>query len=80
MNYNVLRQAASRRYLVLIPLSKASISKVTEILWKDSERFKKRNLSSFEVEHLFLDAIYESVRKLYGIKEAILVAWASSRM
>jgi putative transposase len=60
-------------------LSKSSISKVTEILWEDFERFKKRDLSSFEVEYLFLDAIYESVRKLFGIKEAILVAWGILR-
>jgi len=60
-------------------LSKSSVSKVTEILWEEFELFKERNLSSFEVEYLFLDAIYESVRRLSGMKEAILVAWGILR-
>lgn len=60
-------------------LSKTSVSKVTEVLWEDYKRFKERDLSSYEIEYLFLDAIYESVRKLYGIKEAILVAWGILR-
>lgn len=60
-------------------LSKSSISRVTEILWEEFELFKERDLSSFEVEYLFLDAIYESVRRLSGMKEAILVSWAILR-
>jgi putative transposase len=39
-------------------LSKSSVSKVTEVLWEDYKRFKERDLSSYEVEYLFLDAIY----------------------
>ncbi|MFY9301854.1 MAG: hypothetical protein WAO75_00880, partial [Atribacterales bacterium] len=34
---------------------------------------------SFQVEYLFLDAIYESIRKQYGVKEGILCAWEMSR-
>lgn len=60
-------------------LSKSSVSQVTEILWEDYQRFKKRELSLYEVEYLFLDAIYESVRKQYNIKEAILFAWGILR-
>lgn len=60
-------------------LSKSSVSKVSEILWEEFEFFKERDLSSLEVEYLFLDAIYESLRRLSGIKEAILVAWAILR-
>ncbi|MDI6892097.1 MAG: IS256 family transposase [Actinomycetota bacterium] len=60
-------------------LSKSSVSRVTEILWEEFELFKERDLSSFEVEYLFLDAIYESVRRLSGMKEAILVSWAILR-
>jgi len=52
---------------------------VTEILWEDYERFRQRELSEYEIEYLFLDAVYESVRKLAGIKEAILVAWGIQR-
>ena len=60
-------------------LSRSSVSRVTEILWEDYEKFKGRDLSGYEVEYLFLDAIYESVRKLAGIKEGILVAWGILR-
>ncbi len=60
-------------------LSKSSVSKVTEILWEEFTLFQERDLSSFEVEYLFLDAVYESVRRLSGMKEAILVAWAILR-
>ncbi len=60
-------------------LSKSSVSKVTDVLWEEFELFKERDLSFFEVEYLFLDAIYESVRRLSGIKEAILVSWAILR-
>lgn len=57
-------------------LSKSSVSKVTEVLWEEYEYFKGMGLSSFEVEYLFLDAVYKSIRRLAGVKEAILVAWA----
>lgn len=60
-------------------LSKASVSRVTDILWEEFERFQQRDLSEYGVEYLFLDGIYESVRKLAGIKEAILVAWGIQR-
>jgi transposase-like protein len=60
-------------------LSKSCVSKVTDILWEDYERFRQRDLSDYEIEYLFLDAVYESVRKLAGIKEAVLAAWAIQR-
>ena len=56
-------------------MSKSTVSRVADILWDEYEEFQKRDLSGLEIEYLFLDAIYESIRKLYGIKEAILVAW-----
>lgn len=60
-------------------LSKSCVSKVTDILWEDYEGFRQRDLSQYEIEYLFLDAIYEGVRKLAGIKEAILAAWGIQR-
>jgi transposase-like protein len=60
-------------------LSKSCVSKVSDILWEDYERFRHRDLSGYEIEYLFLDAVYESVRKLAGIKEAILSAWGILR-
>lgn len=38
-------------------LSKSCVSKVTNILWEDYERFRQRDLSGYEVEYLFLDAV-----------------------
>ena len=60
-------------------LSKSCVSKVTDILWEDYERFRQRDLSTYDIEYLFLDAVYENVRKLAGIKEAILAAWGIQR-
>jgi len=60
-------------------LSRTSVSKVTEVLWKEYEAFRRRDLSQYEVEYLFVDAIFESVRKLADIKEAILVGWGILR-
>jgi transposase-like protein len=60
-------------------LSKSCVAKVSDILWEDYERFRHRDLSGYEIEYLFLDAVYESVRKLAGIKEAILSAWGILR-
>lgn len=60
-------------------LSKTSVSRVTDLLWEDFELFQHRDLSGYRVEYLFLDGIYESVRRLAGIKEAILVAWGLQR-
>lgn len=60
-------------------LSKSCVSKVTEILWEDYERFRQRDLSGHDIEYMFLDAVYENIRKLTGIKEAILAAWGIRR-
>lgn len=60
-------------------LSKSSVSQVTEVLWEEFELFKERDLSSLEVDYLFLDGVYESLRRLAGLKEAVLVAWAILR-
>jgi len=40
-------------------LSKSAVSNITEALYEDFEEFQGRDLSCFEVEYLFLDAIYE---------------------
>jgi len=57
-------------------LSRTAVSQITEVLWADYEAFAERDLSGFEVEYLFLDAVYESLRKQAGFKEGVLVAWA----
>jgi len=57
-------------------LSRTAVSNLTEQLWEDYQAFCERDLSAFEVEYLFLDGVYESLRRQSGLKEGILVAWA----
>jgi transposase-like protein len=56
-------------------ISRSAVSEITDRLWEDYEAFCARDLSEVEVEYLFLDAIFESLRR-QGAKEALLVAWA----
>ncbi|MCD6319362.1 MAG: transposase [Candidatus Desulfofervidaceae bacterium] len=60
-------------------LSKTAVSNVTEILYKEFEEFRSCDLSEFKIEYLFLDAIYETLRARFGIKEAVLCAWGITR-
>mgnify|MGYP000107443811 FL=1 len=60
-------------------LSRTAVSEITESLWEDYQRFCQRDLSDFEVEYLFLDAVYESLRRQGNIKEALLCAWGICR-
>lgn len=56
-------------------LSRTAVSEITDQLWEDYRIFCERDLSEIEVEYLFVDAVYESLRR-YGAKEGILCAWA----
>lgn len=60
-------------------VSKSGVSRVTEALWDDYEAFRKRSLSIFQVEYLYLDAVYESLREQAGVSEGILCAWGILR-
>jgi len=55
-------------------ISRSAVSQITDRLWEDYQAFCSRDLSSIEVEYLFLDAVYESLRR-YGAKEGVLAAW-----
>lgn len=57
-------------------ISKSAVSEVTETLWDEYLAFTKRDLSTFNVAYLFLDAVYEPMRLFRGQKEGILCAWA----
>ena len=57
-------------------LSRTAVSQLTEVLWAKYEAFSERDLSTFEVEYVFLDAVYESLRHQGGGKEGLLCAWA----
>jgi len=60
-------------------LSRTSVSRITEDLNREYEKFQNRDLSIYDVEYLFLDAVYESLRARYNVKEAILCAWGITR-
>jgi putative transposase len=55
-------------------ISKSAVSEITDRLWEDYQAFISRDLSQISVEYLFVDAIFESLRR-HGAKEALLVAW-----
>ena len=59
-------------------LSREAVSQLSETLWEDYEAFCERDLSQFEVEYLFIDAIYEGLRA-WGCSQGILCAWAICR-
>ena len=50
------------------------MSEITDQLWDDYQAFRTRDLSGIAVSYLFVDGIYESLRR-YGAKEGILAAW-----
>jgi len=62
-----------------ILLGRSAVSELTDSLWEDYQAFCQRDLSGFEVEYLFLDAVYESLRQQAGLKEGVLVAWGICR-
>ncbi len=55
-------------------ISRTAVSEITDALWEQYETFISRDLSDIAVEYLFVDGIYESLRR-HGAKEAVLVAW-----
>jgi transposase-like protein len=55
-------------------ISKTAVSEITDQLWVDYQAFITRDLADIEVEYLFADAVFESLRR-QGAKEALLVAW-----
>lgn len=56
-------------------ISKSAVSEITDQLWEDYQAFCERDLSHVDCCYLFLDGIYESLRR-HGAKEGILAAWA----
>jgi len=59
-------------------LSRNAVSELSETLWEDYQAFCKRDLSSFEVEYVFVDAVYERLRQ-WGCSQGLLCAWAICR-
>lgn len=56
-------------------LSRSVTSRITEDLNKEYEAFTHRDLSAYDVVYLFVDGVYESIKK-YSSNQTILCAWA----
>ena len=56
-------------------LSKSTVSALTETLNQEYEAFRSRDLSGYEVAYLFIDAVYEPLRR-WGSKTGVLCVWA----
>jgi putative transposase len=57
-------------------LSKSTVSELTDPLTREYEAFRSRELSGYEVAYLFMDAVYEPLRR-WGRKTGVLCGWAS---
>jgi putative transposase len=56
-------------------LSKSMVSELTDILTQEYEAFRTRDLSGYEVAYLFMDAVYEPLRR-WGSKTGVFCVWA----
>lgn len=56
-------------------VSKSKVSEITEDIYKDYEKFKQRDLRGFDVAYLFIDTVYEPLRR-YRCKSGVICAWA----
>jgi len=56
-------------------LSKSAVSALTETLTQEYEAFRSRDLSGYEVAYLFMDAVYEPLRR-WGQKTGGRCVWA----
>lgn len=56
-------------------LSKRTVSELTDRLTQQYEVFRTRDLSGSEVAYLFIDAVYEPLRR-WGSKTGVLCGWA----
>lgn len=57
-------------------ISRSAVSEITDQLWEDYQQFCTQDLSGIELQYLFVDAVYESLRR-YGAKR-VLAAWGTS--
>jgi putative transposase len=56
-------------------LSKSTVSELTDTLTQEYEAFRSRELSGYEVAYLFMDAVYEPLRR-WGSKLGVFCVWA----
>ena len=55
-------------------ISRSSVSQMTEVLFEQYESWRAQDLSALDVVYLFIDGVYESVRR-YTNNQTILCAW-----
>jgi transposase-like protein len=55
-------------------LSKSAISTLTDTLSQEYEAFRTRDLSGYDAAYLFMDTVYESIRR-WGSKTGVLCVW-----
>jgi putative transposase len=56
-------------------LSQSTVSELTDPLTQEYEAFRTRDLSGYEVAYLFMDAVYEPLRR-WGSKTGVFCVWA----
>jgi putative transposase len=56
-------------------VSKSTVSQISEDLYADYEQFRQRDLSGLDAIYLFLDTVYEPLRR-YGCKTGVMCCWA----
>jgi len=56
-------------------ITRTEVSKITEVLWEEYEAFRSRSLAEYDVAYLFLDAVFEPLRRTGTTREGILCAW-----
>jgi putative transposase len=56
-------------------LSQSTVSELTDTLTQEYEAFRARDLSGDEVAYLFMDAVYEPLRR-WGSKTGVFCVWA----
>jgi putative transposase len=67
-------EAALEKSLGQFVLSKSSISTMTDTLSQEYEAFRTRDLSGYDVAYLFIDTVYEPLRR-WGSKTGVLCVW-----
>lgn len=67
-------EAALEKALGQFVLSKSAISTLTDTLSQEYEAFRTRDLSGYDVAYLFIDTVYEPLRR-WGSKTGVMCVW-----
>jgi putative transposase len=67
-------ESALEKALGQFVVSKSAVSDMTDRLTHEYEAFRRRDLSGFDIAYLFMDTVYEPLRR-WGSKTGILCVW-----